>query len=43
MYDTWMEDRQYAQYGFTFGLLWDIRKALGPEVARKLLYKAMRN
>ncbi|MFY7994460.1 MAG: hypothetical protein ACOVP4_14275 [Bacteriovoracaceae bacterium] len=40
MYDTWMEDRQYAQYGFTFGLLWDIRKALGPEVARKLLYKA---
>lgn len=40
MYDTWMEDRQYAQYGFTFGLLWDIRKALGEDVARKLLYKA---
>lgn len=40
MYDTWMEERQYAQYGFTFGLLWDIRKALGPEAARQLLYKA---
>ncbi len=40
MYDTWMEERQYAQYGFTFGLLWDIRKALGAEDSRKLLYKA---
>ncbi len=40
IYDTWMEEQKYAQYGFTFGLLWDIRKALGPDMARELLYKA---
>lgn len=40
MFDSWMEDRSYAQYGFTFGLLYDIQKNLGEEDGRKLIYLA---
>lgn len=40
MFDSWMEDQSYAQYGFTFGLLYDVQKALGAEDGRDVIYRA---
>lgn len=40
MFDSWMEDQSYAQYGFTFGLLYDVQKALGSDEGRDVIYRA---
>lgn len=40
MFDSWMEDQSYAQYGFTFGLLYDVQQALGSADGRDVIYRA---
>jgi hypothetical protein len=38
-FEPWMEDKKYAQFGFTFHLLWKIKRELGDSFSRELIYE----